>query len=62
MPTLTWLTRETDLKLSPNAPYRLLEAVPELSYGDTKTEVVNLDALKALLPYYTGKGTNFSHE
>lgn len=60
MPTLTWLTRETDLKLSQNAPYRLLEAVPELSYGDAKAENMliqgdNLDALKALLPYYAGK-------
>lgn len=60
MPTLTWLTRETDLKLSQNAPYRLLEAVPELSYGDAKSENMliqgdNLDALKALLPYYAGK-------
>ncbi len=60
MPTLTWLTRETDLKLSQNAPYRLLEAVPELSSGDAKSENMliqgdNLDALKALLPYYAGR-------
>lgn len=60
MPTLTWLTRETDLKLSQTAPYRLLESVPELSYGDAKAENMliqgdNLDALKALLPYYAGK-------
>ena len=32
MPTLTWLTREHDLKTSRNAPYRLLEEVSELSY------------------------------
>ena len=60
MPTLTWLTRETDLKLSQNATYRLLEAVPELSYGEATAENMliqgdNLDALKALLPYYAGK-------
>ena len=35
MPTLTWLTREHDLKTSRNAPYRLLEEVPELSAGTT---------------------------
>ncbi|WP_366949724.1 site-specific DNA-methyltransferase [Geobacter sp.] len=32
MPVLTWLTRENDLKLAQNAPYRLLEEVSELSY------------------------------
>lgn len=59
MPTLHWLTRETDLKLSGLAPYRLLEAVDEHSYGDPSTGNMliqgdNLDALKALLPYYAG--------
>lgn len=59
MPILHWLTRETDLKLSGNAPYRLLEAMDELSYGDLSNGNMliqgdNLDALKALLPYYAG--------
>ncbi|MBV1763433.1 MAG: site-specific DNA-methyltransferase [Pseudodesulfovibrio sp.] len=59
MPTLHWLTRETDLKLSGLAPYRLLEAVDEHSHGDPATGNIliqgdNLDALKALLPYYAG--------
>ena len=31
MPTLTWLTREHDLKTLRNAPYQLLEELPELS-------------------------------
>jgi len=35
MPTLTWLTREQDLKISEQAPYRLLETVLELSDGDS---------------------------
>ncbi len=53
MPTLTWLTREADLKISRNAPYRLLEHVPELSRGDTETRDLpiqgdNLEALKVL--------------
>lgn len=60
MPILTWLTRETDLQLARNAPYRLLEPVPEQSFGDPATENMliqgdNLDALKALLPYYAGR-------
>jgi adenine-specific DNA-methyltransferase len=60
MPVLTWLTREHDLKLSQNAPYRLLEEVSELSSGEEATENMliqgdNLDALKALLPYYAGQ-------
>lgn len=60
MPTLTWLTREADLKRAQNAPYRLLEAVPDLSYGDSNTENMliqgdNLDALKALIPFYAGQ-------
>jgi len=60
MPTLTWLTRESDLFLAQKAPYKLLEHVPDLSYGDPSTENMliqgdNLDALKALLPYYAGK-------
>ena len=38
MPILTWLTRETDLQLARNAPYRLLEPVPEQSFGDSVTK------------------------
>jgi adenine-specific DNA-methyltransferase len=60
MPILTWLTRGTDLQLARNAPYRLLESMPEQSFGDPATENMliqgdNLDALKALLPYYAGR-------
>lgn len=58
MPTLHWLTREKDLAASSQAPYRLLEAVE--TYGDPASENMliqgdNLDALKALLPFYAGK-------
>jgi len=60
MPTLTWLTRESDLLLAQKAPYRLLEHAPELSFGDPDTENMliqgdNLEGLKALLPYYAGR-------
>jgi adenine-specific DNA-methyltransferase len=38
MPTLTWLTREAELKKAQKAPYRLLEHAADLSYGDAETE------------------------
>jgi adenine-specific DNA-methyltransferase len=60
MPKLDWLTRSEDEKVSAHVPYRLLEAVPEHSYGDPGAENMliqgdNLDALKALLPFYAGR-------
>lgn len=60
MPILDWLDREKDVKVANAVPYRLLEAVPELSYGDADSpnmliEGDNLEALKALLPYYAGQ-------
>ena len=61
MPPLNWLTREADLQKSRRAPYRLLEPVPEMGYGDPAAGNLliqgdNLDALKALLTYYAGRG------
>jgi adenine-specific DNA-methyltransferase len=60
MPKLDWLTRPEDERVAASVPYRLLEAVPELSYGDEQTENMliqgdNLEALKALLPFYAGR-------
>ncbi len=60
MPLLHWLTREEDILRAALAPYRLLEEAPDLSNGDRDTGNMliqgdNLDALKALLPYYAGK-------
>jgi adenine-specific DNA-methyltransferase len=60
MPLLHWLTRDEDIHRAAQAPYRLLEEAPELSYGDQVTGNMliqgdNLDALKSLLPYYAGK-------
>lgn len=60
MPLLHWLTREEDIHRAAHAPYRLLEEAPDLSHGDRDTGNMliqgdNLDALKALLPYYAGK-------
>ena len=60
MPTLHWLNDEEARKISSQIPYRLLEADSKLSYGDSETENMliqgdNLEALKALLPYYAGQ-------
>jgi adenine-specific DNA-methyltransferase len=60
MPTLHWLNDEEARKASSQLPYRLLEADTKFSYGDSETENMliqgdNLEALKALLPYYAGQ-------
>lgn len=60
MPTLRWLTRDDDVRAAEKVPYRLLEEVPELGYGDRGAGNMliqgdNLEALKALLPYYAGQ-------
>lgn len=60
MPTLRWLTRDDDVRAAEKVPYRLLEEVPELGSGDRDAGNMliqgdNLEALKALLPYYAGK-------
>ena len=60
MPLLSWFNRDADLTRAALAPYRLLEPVAKLSYGDEDApnmliEGDNLDALKALLPYYAGQ-------
>lgn len=60
MPTLRWLTRDEDVRAAEKVPYRLLEKMPELGYGDREAGNMliqgdNLEALKALLPYYAGQ-------
>lgn len=60
MPLLQWFKRDEDLTKAARAPYRLLEPVPSLHYGEVDSpnmliEGDNLDALKALLPYYAGQ-------
>lgn len=60
MPWLEWLDRKQDVSKAGQAPYRLLEPVHKLDYGDEDApnmliEGDNLDALKALLPYYGGQ-------
>ena len=58
MPILHWLTREQDLHASGRAPFRLLEHVETYGEAGSPNMLIqgdNLDALKALLPYYAGK-------
>ncbi len=60
MPTLHWLTREADVGAAGRAPYRLLEEAPGLSAGEAEAANMliqgdNLEALKALLPFYAGQ-------
>jgi adenine-specific DNA-methyltransferase len=57
---LNWITREEDVHAAGKVPYRLLEAQPSLDGGDGDPANLliqgdNLDALKALLPYYAGR-------
>jgi adenine-specific DNA-methyltransferase len=53
------MTRGEDVRAAAGVPYRLLEAVPDLDGGERDAANMliqgdNLDALKALLPYYKG--------
>lgn len=60
MPWLEWHHRNDDLKAAAKTPYRLLQPVKSLSHGDEDSPNMliqgdNLEALKALLPYYAGQ-------
>jgi adenine-specific DNA-methyltransferase len=59
MPLLHWLTRDEDLRAADRVPYRLLDEVPDLSHGTGGEGLLvqgdNLEALKALLPFYAGR-------
>ena len=60
MPTLHWLTRDTDIHAVARVSYRLLEETPDLSTGglDAGNMLIqgdNLEAFKALLSFYAGQ-------
>ncbi|PSB81568.1 site-specific DNA-methyltransferase [Photobacterium damselae] len=60
MPILNWLNRAEAVTTAQKCTYRLLEEIPELSYGNKDDENLlihgdNLEALKALIPHYAGK-------
>ena len=59
MPLLHWLTRDADLRAADRVPYRLLDERPDLGGGTGDQGLLvqgdNLEALKALLPFYAGR-------
>lgn len=60
MPILDWFNKKEALKTADKTPYKVLVENKELSYGDqTQGNMLikgdNLEALKALLPYYKGR-------
>lgn len=60
MPILHWLNKDQAVTTAQKTTYRLLEEVPELSCGDPASGNLliqgdNLEALKALLPFYAGQ-------
>ena len=60
MPILNWLDRDKHVKQAEAVPYCLLEADDAHSAGDSNSQNMviqgdNLDAVKALLPYYAGR-------
>ena len=57
MPALHWLTRDEDLRTTSRVPHQLLEEASDLSAGEPDAGNMliqgdNLEALKALLPFY----------
>ena len=60
MPTLHWPTRSVDVRAASRTPYRLLEEVRDHSVDSIDSDNMliqgdNLGALKALLPFYSGR-------
>ncbi len=59
MPTLNWIGKEAVINHHKEAPFRLLQCNEKLSVGEDSGNLLiqgdNLEALKALLPYYAGQ-------
>lgn len=60
MPTLDWIGKQAVVNHHREVPYRLVHCDGELSAGDSEAGNLlvqgdNLEALRALLPYYAGK-------
>lgn len=56
MPTLNWIGKEAVIKHDKEVPFKLLKPIKKLSVGNNSQNLViegdNLEALKALMPYY----------
>jgi adenine-specific DNA-methyltransferase len=59
MPVLTWIGKDKVVNHDKELPFRVLKPVKELSVGDNSENLLiegdNLEALKALMPFYYGK-------
>ncbi len=58
MPTLDWIGKQAVVNHDKDVPFRLLKRDVKLSLGDSENLLIkgdNLEALKALMPYYVGK-------
>jgi len=60
MPTLNWIGKDAVINHHKEVPFRLLKCRTDLSVGDPDSGNLlvqgdNLEALKALLPYYAGQ-------
>jgi adenine-specific DNA-methyltransferase len=59
MPTLNWIGKESVVNHDKEVPFRLLKKIKSFSVGDNSENLIihgdNLEALKALMPYYQGK-------
>lgn len=59
MPTLNWTGKDAVVNHDKEVPFRLLKKIKSASVGHNSQNLIlhgdNLEALKALMPYYTGK-------
>ncbi len=58
MPSLNWIGKEKIVNHDKDVPFRLLKKHKALSLGTSENLIIegdNLEALKALMPYYVGK-------
>ena len=59
MPTLNWIGKDAVVNHHKEVPFRLLKPIDKLSVGADSGNLLiqgdNLEALKALLPYYAGQ-------
>jgi len=59
MPTLNWIGKEEVINHDKEVPFKLFREVKSLSVGNNSQNLIihgdNLEALKALMPYYKGK-------
>jgi len=59
MPSLNWIGKEAVISHDKDVPFKLLKKVKSVSVGENSQNLIihgdNLEALKALMPYYGGK-------